>query len=72
MRKKKRLTLGQYVRAAREGGGYTLRSLEKLSGVSGPLISQIETGRVWKPGFWVIVKLAQALGLKLDDLAQLN
>lgn len=55
---------------ARECKGWTLRDLEQRTGVSNALISQIETGHVKDPGFSTVVRLADALGLKLDRLAE--
>lgn len=62
--------LGELIGIARECKGWTLRELEKRTGVSNALISQIETGRVKDPGFGTIIKLADALGLKLDRVAE--
>lgn len=54
---------------AREIKGLTLRQLERECGVSNALLSQIETGKVKDPGFRTMVKIARALGVKLDRLA---
>ena len=48
----------------------TLRDLESRSGVSNPLISQIESGKVKDPGFRTVCKLADALNLSLKRLAE--
>ncbi|MBZ9894196.1 helix-turn-helix domain-containing protein [Mesorhizobium sp. BR1-1-6] len=61
--------LGELIGIARECKGWTLRDLEKASGVSNPLISQIETGKVKDPGFRTVVRLMDALGLSLDRAA---
>lgn len=63
------MQLGELIGIARECKGWTLRQLERRSGVSNALISQIETGKVKDPGFGTIVRLADALGLKLDRAA---
>lgn len=63
------MTLGELIAVARECKGWTLRDLEKASGVSNPLISQIETGKVRDPGFTTVVRLVDALGLSLDRAA---
>ena len=60
--------LGQRIAKARKAQGLTLRELEKASGISNPLISQIERGLVREPGFRTVGKLAKALGLKLENL----
>ncbi len=63
------MTLGELIGVARECKGWTLRDLEKSSGVSNALISQIETGKVKDPGFSTVVRLVDALGLTLDRAA---
>ncbi|TIW21157.1 MAG: helix-turn-helix domain-containing protein [Mesorhizobium sp.] len=64
------MTIGELIAVARECKGWTLRDLEKASGVSNPLISQIETGKVRDPGFVTVVRLMDALGLSLDRAAK--
>lgn len=61
--------LGKFLRAAREKKGWTLRELAAKSGVSNPLISQIETGHTKDPGFRTIIKLVDALGVTIDSAA---
>jgi transcriptional regulator with XRE-family HTH domain len=63
------MTLGELISVAREVRGWSQRDLEKASGVSNPLISQIETGKVRDPGFTTVVRLVDALGLTLDRAA---
>lgn len=63
------MRLGEFIAVAREINGLTLRELEKRTGISNALISQIETGHVKEPGWRTIVKLARALNLNLDRLA---
>lgn len=63
------MRLGELIGVARECKGWTLRDLEKASGVSNPLISQIETGKVKDPGFATVVRLVDALGITLDRAA---
>lgn len=63
-------TLRELISLARELKGMTLRDLEERSGISNALISQIETGKVRDPGFTTVVRLADALGLSLDRLAE--
>ncbi|PBB75224.1 hypothetical protein CK227_10555 [Mesorhizobium sp. WSM4308] len=64
------MRLGELIGIAREIKGWTLRDLEKASGVSNALISQIETGKVRDPGFTTVVRLMDALRLSLDRAAQ--
>lgn len=64
------MILGDLIGTARECKGWTLRELEKVSGVSNALISQIETGKVRDPGFATVVRLVDALGVTLDRAAK--
>jgi transcriptional regulator with XRE-family HTH domain len=50
-------------RKAREQLGWSLRDAERVSGVSNAHINQIENGRIIKPGFTVVTKLAKAYGI---------
>ncbi len=63
------MKLGELVAIARECKGWTLRDLERESGVSNALISQIELGRVKDPGLSTIVRIADALGLSIERVA---
>jgi transcriptional regulator with XRE-family HTH domain len=63
------MTLGQAIQEKRLRRKLTLRQLSGLSGVSNPLISQIENGRNKNPGFWTVAKLAAALALSMKSLA---
>lgn len=64
------MSLGELIGIARECKGWTLRELERASGVSNALISQIETGKVRDPGFTTVVRLVDALGIPLDRAAK--
>jgi transcriptional regulator with XRE-family HTH domain len=64
------MRLGELIAIARECKRLTLRDLEKRCGVSNALLSQIETGKVKDPGFRNVVKIAKALNLKLNRLAE--
>jgi transcriptional regulator with XRE-family HTH domain len=63
------LKLGELLSLSRELKGLSLRELEKRSGVSNALISQIETGHISEPSFRNIVRLSKALGVSLKRLA---
>jgi transcriptional regulator with XRE-family HTH domain len=63
------MRLGELFAVARECKGWSLRRLEKECGVSNALINQIETGAVKDPGFSNVVKIADALGLKIERVA---
>lgn len=61
--------VGELFAVARECKGWTLRQLEKKSGISNAMINQIETGKVKNPSFTTVVVLADALGVSLDRAA---
>jgi transcriptional regulator with XRE-family HTH domain len=63
------MKLHALIALSRELKGKTLRQLEKETGLSNAVLSQIETGKVKEPGFRSVVKIARALGLSLDRLA---
>lgn len=60
------MKLGELIGIARECKGWTLRDLEKASGVSNALISQIETNKIKDPGFSTVIALVEALGLSWE------
>lgn len=64
------MKLGEAIALARSVKGWSLRELEKRTGVSNPYLSQIENGHIKDPSFFTVVKIAKALGLKLDRLAK--
>jgi transcriptional regulator with XRE-family HTH domain len=63
--------LGELIAIGRECKGWTLRELERESGVSNALISQIETGKVKEPSFTNIVRLTEALGISVERAAKI-
>lgn len=64
------MKLHELLSLSRELKGITLRDLEKKTGISNALLSQIESGKVREPSFRNIVKIAAALGLSLKRLAE--
>ena len=62
--------IGELIAIARECKGWSLRDLEKASGVSNALISQIENHKVRDPGFSTVVRLCDAMGLTIDRAAE--
>jgi transcriptional regulator with XRE-family HTH domain len=64
------MTLGELLALSRDLKGWTLRDLEKRSGVSNALLSQIETGKIKNPGIRTVLKISGALGLSLDRIAR--
>ena len=46
----------------------TLRDLEDETGLTNAYISQLETGKVKSPGWFVVLKLAKALEIDIELL----
>ena len=63
--------LGQRVRALREAGGLSLRDLSEHSGVSAPMLSQVERGET-SPTVTVAERIASGLDLRLSQLLRLD
>lgn len=63
--------VGQRVRALREGMGLSLRDLAERSGVSAPMLSQVERGDT-SPTLAVAAKIASGLELSLSQLLRLD
>ena len=64
-------TLGPRVRALREGLGLSLRELGDRSGVSAPMLSQVERGET-SPTLAVAARIAAGLELTLSQLLRLD
>jgi transcriptional regulator with XRE-family HTH domain len=64
------MKLHELLAVARECNGLSLRQLEQRCGISNALLSQIETGKIKEPSWRNVVKIARALNLKLDRLAE--
>jgi transcriptional regulator with XRE-family HTH domain len=62
---------GRRVRALREARGLSLRDLADRSGVSAPMLSQVERGET-SPTLAVATKIAAGLGLSLSQLLRLD
>jgi transcriptional regulator with XRE-family HTH domain len=63
--------LGARVRALREGMGLSLRDLAERSGVSAPMLSQVERGET-SPSLQVAARIASGLELRLSQLLRLD
>ena len=63
--------VGARVRALREAGGLSLRDLAERSGVSAPMLSQVERGET-SPTLNVAARIAAGLGLRLSQLLRLD
>lgn len=64
------MRLGQFIRLARERKGLSLRDLEKITRIKNPTLCCIETGTSKNPRWRNVVKIAKALNLKLNRLAE--
>jgi transcriptional regulator with XRE-family HTH domain len=62
---------GARVRALREGTGHSLRGLAERSGVSAPMLSQVERGET-SPTLAVAERIAAGLELTLSQLLRLD
>jgi XRE family transcriptional regulator, regulator of sulfur utilization len=65
------IEVGQRVRALREAMGLSLRDLAERSGVSAPMLSQVERGET-SPTLAVAGKIAAGLELSLSQLLRLD
>jgi transcriptional regulator with XRE-family HTH domain len=63
------MNIGELIAVGRECKGWTLRDMERETGVSNALISQIETGKIKDPGFSTVTKLCRALGISAERAA---
>jgi transcriptional regulator with XRE-family HTH domain len=63
--------VGERVRTLREAMGMSLRDLAKASGVSAPMVSQVERGET-SPTLSVANKIASGLNLTLSQLLRLD
>jgi transcriptional regulator with XRE-family HTH domain len=64
-------TIGPRIRALREAMGFSLRDLAERSGVSAPMLSQVERGET-SPTLAVAEKIAGGLELTLSQLLRLD
>jgi XRE family transcriptional regulator, regulator of sulfur utilization len=65
------LAVGHRVRALREAMGWSLRDLAERSGVSAPMLSQVERGET-SPTLTVAARIAAGLELTLSQLLRLD
>ena len=63
--------IGARVKALREASGLSLRDLTVRSGVSAPMLSQVERGET-SPTLTVAARIAAGLGLRLSQLLRLD
>jgi XRE family transcriptional regulator, regulator of sulfur utilization len=65
------LVIGARVKALREAAGFSLRDLAARSGVSAPMLSQVERGET-SPTLTVASRIAAGLELRLSQLLRLD
>ncbi|MGO9447280.1 MAG: helix-turn-helix domain-containing protein [Solirubrobacteraceae bacterium] len=65
------VTIGARVRALRESESLSLRNLAERSGVSAPMLSQVERGET-SPTLTVAARIAAGLELRLSQLLRLD
>ncbi len=65
------VAVGPRVRALREGMGLSLRDLADRSGVSAPMLSQVERGET-SPTLQIAARIASGLELRLSQLLRLD
>jgi transcriptional regulator with XRE-family HTH domain len=65
------LAVGPRIRALRDGMGLSLRDLAERSGVSAPMLSQVERGDT-SPTLAIAAKIAAGLELSLSQLLRLD
>ena len=65
------LTVGPRIRALREAGGLSLRDLADRTGVSAPMLSQVERGET-SPTLATAGRIAHGLELSLSQLLRLD
>src|SRR6478672_1027709 len=65
------LSVGPRVKALREAMGLSLRDLAQRSGVSAPMLSQVERGET-SPTLTVATRIAAGLDLRLSQLLRLD
>ncbi len=63
--------IGARVKALREASGLSLRDLSERSGVSAPMLSQVERGET-SPTLTVAARIASGLDLRLSQLLRLD
>lgn len=64
-------TLGQTIAQARQAKGWSLRQLERVTGIHNAHLSQIESGTIVRPEPSVLWVLSEALGVEYDRLLRL-
>lgn len=64
-------TLGEYIQAARNRLGLSLRAVEEAIGISNAYLSQLEQGKIKQPSPGILYKLSDAYKVPYADLFRL-
>jgi len=67
---REQLKLGGYLRSLREVNSMTLRAVEKKTGISNAMLSQLESGKVKRPSPIFLHKLAKLYGIPYETLME--
>ena len=63
------MKLTELLSTCREMKGYTLRDVARMTGLSNPYISQLESGKA-EPSLRTAAALARCYGIKIDRMAR--
>ena len=63
-------TIGEILRSARLEAGLSNRDVSRLTKLATGSISQIETSFSRDPGFSTVLKIARAIGISMEELAE--
>jgi transcriptional regulator with XRE-family HTH domain len=68
MRNEEKTAIGVYLRSLRDTRGFSLREIERKTGVSNAVLSQIESGQVKRPSPTTLYKLAELYSVPYEEL----
>jgi transcriptional regulator with XRE-family HTH domain len=68
MRNEERTVIGVYLKSLRDTRSLSLREVERKTGVSNAVLSQIESGQVKQPSPGTLYKLAELYGVPYEEL----
>lgn len=68
MRSEEKTAIGIYLRSLRDTRGFSLREVERKTGVSNAVLSQIESGQVKRPSPTTLYKLAELYSVPYEEL----
>ena len=68
MRSAGKTAIGLYLKSLRDTRSLSLREIERKTGVSNAVLSQIESGQVKRPSPETLYKLAELYGVPYDEL----